>query len=64
MDQITLIVAALAAGASGGAISALQDDVKGAVIAAYGARAGKYNVTIKNAKGVQLGDGNIQVNHF
>ena len=36
MDPITLIVAALAAGASGGAISALQDDVKGAVIAAYG----------------------------
>src|ERR1700733_13382465 len=128
MDPITLIVAALAAGASGGAISALQDDVKGAVIAAYGrlrglgarrgagnpggelglaeyeadpehwqtpltakltqlgaaddtelvaaanalmklvdgpgARAGTYNVTIKNAKGVQFGDGNIQVNHF
>ena len=36
MDPITLIVTALAAGASGGAISALQDDVKGAVIAAYG----------------------------
>ena len=128
MDPITLIVTALAAGASGGAISALQDDVKGAVVAAYGklrglvgrraagnpgaelalteyeadpghwetpltakltqlgaaddadlvaaakelmelvdgsgARAGKYTVTIKNAKGVQLGDGNIQVNHF
>jgi RIP homotypic interaction motif len=128
MDPITLIVTALAAGASGGAISALQDDVKGAVVAAYGklrglvgrrvagnpgaelalteyeadpehwetpltakltqlgaaddadlvaaakelmelvdgsgARAGKYTVTIKNAKGVQFGDGNIQVNHF
>ena len=128
MDPITLIVTALAAGASGGAISALQDDAKGAVIAAYGklrglagkrvagnpgaelalteyesdpehwetpltakltqlgaaddtelvaaakvlmelldgsgARVGTYNVTIKNAKGVQLGDGNIQVNHF
>ena len=128
MDPITLIVTALAAGASGGAISALQDDAKGAVIAAYGklrglagkrvagnpgaelalteyesdpehwetpltakltqlgaaddtelvaaakvlmelvdgsgARAGTYNVTIKNAKGVQFGDGNIQVNHF
>ena len=128
MDPITLIVAALAAGASGGAISALQDDVKGAVVAAYGklrglvakrvagnpgaelaltehdadpehwqaplaakltqlgaaddadlvaaakalmelldgsgARAGKYNVTITNARGVQLGDGNTQINHF
>ena len=128
MDPITLIVTALAAGASGGAISALQDDAKGAVIAAYGklrglagkrvagnpgaelalteyesdpehwetpltakltqlgaaddtelvaaakvlmelidgsgARAGTYNVTIKNAKGVQFGEGNIQVNHF
>ena len=29
-----------------------------------GARPGTYNVTIKNAKGVQFGDGNIQVNHF
>jgi hypothetical protein len=29
-----------------------------------GARAGKYNVTIKGAKGVQVGDGNIQVNRF
>ena len=29
-----------------------------------GARAGKYNVTIKGSKGVQVGDGNIQVNRF
>ena len=29
-----------------------------------GARAGKYNVTIKDAKGVQIGDGNVQVNRF
>ena len=29
-----------------------------------GARAGKYNVTIKNSRGVQVGDGNIQVNRF
>jgi RIP homotypic interaction motif len=128
MDPITLIVTALAAGASGGAISALTDDVKGAVIAAHGklrrlvgkriagnagaelalteyeadpqhwetplsakltqlgaaddtelvaaaralmelldgsgARAGTYNVTIKNAQGIQFGDGNVQVNHF
>ena len=128
MDPITLIVAALAAGASGGAISALQDDVKGAVIAAYGklrglvakrvagnpgaelalteyeadpehwqtpltakltrlgaaddtelvaaakalmelvdsvgARVGKYNVTVANSRGVQVGDGNVQFNTF
>lgn len=128
MDPITLIVAALAAGASAGALSALQDDVKDAVKSAYakvrglvkkrvagnqsaevalaeyeadpttweapltaklkqvgaaddvdlvaaakalmelvdqaGARVGKYNVTIKDARGVQIGDGNIQVNRF
>ena len=128
MDPITLIVAALAAGASTGALSALQDDVKDAVRSAYakvrglvqkrvagnqsaevalaeyeadpttweapltaklkqagaagdadlvaaakalmelvdqaGSRAGKYNVTIKDARGVQIGDGNIQVNRF
>jgi hypothetical protein len=128
MDPITLIVTALAAGASGGAISALQDDVKGAVITAYGklrglvqkrvagnagaelaltelevdpenwrapltakltqlgaaddagllaaaqalmelvdatgTRAGRYTVTVKDSTGVQIGDGNIQVNHF
>ena len=29
-----------------------------------GARAGTYNVTIKDSKGVQVGDGNIQVNRF
>lgn len=128
MDPITLIVAALAAGASAGALSALQDDAKDAVVSAYakvrglvqkrfagnqsaevvlaeyaadpttweapltaklkqagaaddvdlvaaakavmelvdqaGARSGKYSVTIKNSKGVQVGDGNIQVNKF
>lgn len=128
MDPITLIVTALAAGASAGAIEALQDDVKEKAIAAYGklrdlvtrrfrgnaaaevvlaeyeadpqtyaapltkklteagaaddadlraaaralmdlvdqagARAGKYNVTITNAQGVQIGDNSIQVNRF
>jgi hypothetical protein len=128
MDPITLIVAAIAAGASTGAVSALQDDVTEAVKSAYaklrglvkkrvagnpaaeltlaeyeadpanweaplavklkqvgagddaelvtaakalmelvdqaGARAGKYNVSIKDSKGVQVGDGNIQVNRF
>jgi hypothetical protein len=35
MDPVTLIVTALAAGASAGSISALQDDVKEAVKSAY-----------------------------
>jgi hypothetical protein len=128
MDPITLIVTALATGASAGALEALKDDVKDAVRAAYtklrglakkrvagrpdgelalerhetapqkweslltgelteagaaddadlvsaakalmelvddaGTRVGKYNVTIKSSKGVQVGDGNIQVNRF
>lgn len=128
MDPVTLIVAALAAGASAGAISALQDDVKDAVKSAYaklrglvkkkvagnqaaevalaeydadpatweapltaklkqagaaddadlvaaaralmdlvdqaGARAGKYSVTIKDSKGVQVGDNGFQINTF
>jgi len=29
-----------------------------------GAKAGKYNVTVKNSRGVQIGDNNIQVNRF
>jgi hypothetical protein len=29
-----------------------------------GTKTATYNVTIKNAKGVQVGDGNIQVNKF
>lgn len=29
-----------------------------------GAKSGKYNVTIKDSKGVQFGDGNFQVNKF
>jgi hypothetical protein len=128
MDPITLIVAALATGASAGAIDALTDDVKGSVKAAYGrlrdlvvrrlqgnasgevilaeheadpetyeaplakklaeagadndaalvsaakallelvdpngAKSGKYNVMITDSKGVQTGDGNIQINTF
>jgi hypothetical protein len=36
MDQITLIVTALAAGASAGAIDGLSDDVRKSVKAAYG----------------------------
>jgi hypothetical protein len=128
MDPITLVVTALAAGASAGAVDALKEDVRGSVKAAYervhdlvkrrfrgnasaevilaehqadpktygaplakklseagagddaslvaaatalmelldhkGARAGKYNVTIENSKGVQAGDGNLQINKF
>jgi RIP homotypic interaction motif len=29
-----------------------------------GARSGKDNVTIKDSKGIQVGNGNIQVNNF
>jgi hypothetical protein len=29
-----------------------------------GAKGGKYNVTVKDSKGVQVGDGNVQVNRF
>lgn len=128
MDPVTLIVAALAAGASAGALDALKDDVKEKAKAAYaklhglaykrvsgrphgelalaeyasapqkweglltaelteagaardddllaaakalmelidqqGAKSGKYNVTITDSKGVQIGDGNVQVNRF
>ena len=128
MEPITLIVAALAAGASAGVIDALKDNAKEAAKAAYaklrglaqkriagqpdgdlalerhetapqkweavltgeltaagaandaelvaaakalmelidqvGAKSGKYNVTIKDAKGVQVGEGNVQVNRF
>jgi hypothetical protein len=128
MDPVTLIVTALAAGASAGTLEALKDEVRDAAKRAYaklrglaqrrvagrpdgvlalerhesapqkwesvlagelteagaasdadlvaaaialmelvdgaGARAGKYNVTIKGSKGVQVGDGNIQVNKF
>jgi hypothetical protein len=128
MEPITLIVAALAAGAGAGAIDALKDNAREAAKAAYarlrglakkrvagrpdgelaleryetapqrweavlagelteagaagdaelvaaakallelidqaGATAGKYKVTVKNSTGVQVGDGNVQVNRF
>jgi hypothetical protein len=128
MEEISLILTALATGASAGALDALKDDVKDKAKAACvklrdlvkrrfrgndsaeiilseyladpetyaaplakklaeagaasdvelvatakavmelvdqaGARSGKYNVTIKDSKGVQVGDGNIQVNKF
>jgi len=34
------------------------------LIDAAGARAGKYNVTVENSQGVQVGDGNTQINRF
>jgi hypothetical protein len=128
MDPITLIVAALVAGAATGALDEVKDGAKAGIKAAYaklrslagkrvagnqgaeaalaeievdpdtwkapltakltqlgaaddadlvaaakafmvlndeaGARAGKYNVKISDSKGVQVGDGNIQVNRF
>ena len=128
MEEVSLILTALAAGATGGALDALKDDVKDKAKALYvklhdlvkrrlrgnasaevilsehqadpqtyaaplakklteagaggdpelvataralmelvdqaGARSGKYNVTIKDSKGIQVGDGNIQVNKF
>jgi hypothetical protein len=54
MDPITLIVTALAAGASGGAISALQDDVKGAVITAYGKLRGLVQKRVAGNAGAEL----------
>ena len=35
-----------------------------ALVDGAGFRSGKYDVTIKASKGVQVGDGNIQVNRF
>ena len=128
MEEVTLILTALATGASAGALEALKDDVKEKAKATYvklhglvsqrfrgnpsaeivlsehqadpetyaaplakklteagaaddgelvatartlmelvdqaGARSGKYNVTIKDSRGVQVGDGNLQVNKF
>jgi hypothetical protein len=126
MEEVSLILTALAAGASAGALDALKDEAKDKARAVYarlhdlvrqrfrgnvsaeivlsehqadpetyaaplakklteagvddelvataralmelldqsGARSGKYNVTIKDSKGVQVGDGNIQVNKF
>jgi hypothetical protein len=61
MDPITLIVAALAAGASAGTLDALKDDVKD-LVDATGTAAGKYDVTIKDSQGVQVGDRGVQVN--
>ena len=34
------------------------------IIDQAGAKSGKYNVTIKGSRGIQVGDGNVQVNKF
>lgn len=128
MDNITLIVTALSAGASAGVIDSLTDDIRESAKAAYrklhqmterrfrgnpdaeivlaehgmdpssyevplgkkliesgasndadlvaaaralmelldqeGVKSRKYDVTIKDSKGVQVGDGNLQVNKW
>jgi hypothetical protein len=128
MQPVTLILTALAAGASAGVLDALKDDAREKATAAYvklrglagkrvvgrphgelalaefesapqkwegllaaelteagaaqddnlvaaakvlmglvdqsGAKSGKYNVAIKDSKGFQVGDGNVQVNKF
>jgi hypothetical protein len=128
MDPITLIVTALAAGATAGGLDTVKDATKAAIQSAYaklrglakqrvagqpdgelaldrheaspqkweslltaelteagaagdadlvaaakalmelvdsvGARVGKYNVTVANSRGVQVGDGNVQFNNF
>lgn len=128
MEPISLILAALAAGASAGALDALKDDAREAAKSAYqkvrslarkrvagkpdgelaleryaaapkkweavltselseagaaddaelvaaaqammslvdqaGAKSGKYNTTVRDSKGVYVGDGGIQVNRF
>jgi len=128
MEPVTLLLTALATGASAGALEALKDDAKEKAKAAYarlhglvkkrvagrphgelalaeydsapqkweglltaelteagaaqdddlvgaakalmeiidqaGAKSGKYSVTIKDSKGIQVGDGNVQFNNF
>jgi hypothetical protein len=50
--------------------AAQDDDLVGAakalmeIIDQAGAKSGKYNLTIKDSKGVQVGDGNVQFNNF
>jgi hypothetical protein len=54
MDPITLIVTALAAGASSGAISALQDDVQAAAKAAYSQLRGLVTTRVAGQPGAEL----------
>jgi len=54
MDPVTLIVTALAAGSSAGAISALQDDVKAMVKAAYANLRGLAKRRVEAVPGAEL----------
>jgi hypothetical protein len=53
-----------AAGAANDAELVTAAEALMALIDQAGAKSGKYNVTIKDSKGVQVGDGNVQVNRF
>jgi RIP homotypic interaction motif len=54
MDPITLIVAALAAGASAGTLDALRDDAKDAVKAAYAKLRGLVRKRVADQSGADL----------
>jgi hypothetical protein len=54
MDPITLIVAALAAGASAGTLEALKDDVKDLVKAAYARLRGLARACVADQPGAEL----------
>jgi|SRR5580704_7625672 hypothetical protein len=54
MDPITLIVAALAAGASAGTLDALKDDVKELVKAAYATLRGLARKRVEDQPGAEL----------
>jgi hypothetical protein len=54
MDAITLIVTALAAGSSAGAISALQDDMKAVVERAYASLRGLVKKRLADQPGSEL----------
>ena len=50
------------AGSDAGLVAAAKQLME--LIDQAGAKTGKYNVTVKDSQGVQVGDGNIQVNRF
>ena len=52
------------AGAAGDADLVAAAEALLALIDPAGARAGKYQVTLSGAQGVQVGDGNVQINRF
>jgi hypothetical protein len=68
-DPLTLVVTALAAGATSGAGQAASAVVEAAqrlmaLLDAAGTRAGKYTVDLRGAQGVQIGDHNEQRNRL